>query len=171
MTEEETKLHYITPAILQNWNINNIRMEYKTPSKKSCDYALFYNNKLLAIVEAKNINCSVDKGLEQAINYCYELKCPFAYSTNGKQFLEYNLFTQKTRILNMYEFPTPENIRYMANKTYNPIIFNQWNYGYSSIYQNHTTNFNHKRKYNIFLDIFMIIITGGLWLIWMLVRP
>lgn len=44
-------------TILQYWNINNIRMEYKTPSKKSCDYALFYNNKLLAIVEAKNINC------------------------------------------------------------------------------------------------------------------
>ena len=29
----------------------------------------------------------------------------------------------------------------------------------------------HKKKYNLFLDIILIIFTGGLWFLWMLVRP
>jgi len=28
-----------------------------------------------------------------------------------------------------------------------------------------------KRKYSLLFDIFMICITGGLWIIWMLIRP
>ena len=29
----------------------------------------------------------------------------------------------------------------------------------------------HKKKYNLLIDILLIICTGGLWLIWMLIRP
>ncbi len=28
-----------------------------------------------------------------------------------------------------------------------------------------------RRKYSILFDIFMIFITGGLWIIWMIIRP
>ena len=28
-----------------------------------------------------------------------------------------------------------------------------------------------KKKYNIFVDLLLIFITGGLWIIWMIVRP
>ena len=36
---------------------------------------------------------------------------------------------------------------------------------------NNNVNIRVRRKYNIILDLFMICITGGLWLIWMLIRP
>ena len=28
-----------------------------------------------------------------------------------------------------------------------------------------------KRKHSILFDLFMIVITGGLWIIWMIIRP
>ena len=28
-----------------------------------------------------------------------------------------------------------------------------------------------KKKYNIFVDLLLIFITGGLWIIWMIIRP
>ncbi len=36
---------------------------------------------------------------------------------------------------------------------------------------NSTSNVRVKRNYNGFLDFFMICITGGLWIIWMIIRP
>lgn len=28
-----------------------------------------------------------------------------------------------------------------------------------------------KKKYNIFIDLLLILFTGGLWIIWMIIRP
>ena len=36
---------------------------------------------------------------------------------------------------------------------------------------NSNVNIRVRRKYNIIFDLFMICITSGLWLIWMLIRP
>ena len=41
----------------------------------------------------------------------------------------------------------------------------------SAINNNSNVNIKVRRKYNIIFDLFMICITSGLWLIWMLIRP
>lgn len=51
-----------------------------------------------------------------------------------------------------------------------PIIINN---GSSSVYSSETdgTGGCVKRSYSLLFDIFMIGITGGVWIIWMLLRP
>ena len=99
MTEEDIKLHYITPAITAKWNKDLITMETRiTDGKinlrgnlvvrekpKKADYVLYLNSSQpIAIVEAKDNNHSVSFGLQQAITYAGMLDVPFAYSSNGE---------------------------------------------------------------------------------------
>ena len=104
MTEEEIKLNYITPAILEKWSKTSIRMEYYFKSgritidgKKAvrgeankADYLLYYgdmsNNFPIAIVEAKDNNHSPFGGLPQAIKYAIAMDVPFAFASNGDSF-------------------------------------------------------------------------------------
>ena len=82
MTEEDIKLHYITPAITAKWSRNLITMETKiTDGKinlkgnlvvrekpKKADYVLYLGaDQPIAIVEAKDNNHTVSFGLQQAI--------------------------------------------------------------------------------------------------------
>jgi type I restriction enzyme R subunit len=87
LSEEDIKLRYITPAIIQNgWSVNDITMETKvklTDGKinlrgnlvargkaKYADYVLYYNRATpIAIVEAKDANHSVSHGMQQAKEY------------------------------------------------------------------------------------------------------
>lgn len=115
MTEEDTKLKYITPSILKEWNINNIKMEYKTPNNKFVDYALFIDNKLITIIEAKSYNYDDEFGLQQAIEYAKELNICFVYSSSGHKFIEYNLITKEKRILSLSTFPSPIDLSLMCD--------------------------------------------------------
>lgn len=56
-----------------------------------------------------------------------------------------------------------------SNKPDNIIINNST----SSSSSSSATNINARRrkKYSVLFDLFMIFITGGLWIIWMIVRP
>jgi len=140
LTEEETKLRYITPALEKSgWDKdkNEIRMEHRISDgmvcvtkqgitrgeRKRVDYLLSYplspNHHLkLAIIEAKAYHKPLQEGLAQAINYAKDLDVKFAYSSNGKGFLEYDFFTGKTTELN--EFPTKEELyaRYIKGKDF-----------------------------------------------------
>jgi type I restriction enzyme R subunit len=87
LSEEDIKLRYITPAIIQNgWSVNDITMETKvklTDGKINLrgnlvargkamyvDYVLYYNRATpIAIVEAKDANHSVSHGIQQAKEY------------------------------------------------------------------------------------------------------
>ncbi len=87
LSEEDIKLRYITPSILQKgWSAEDIAMETKvklTDGKinlrgnlvargkaKFADYMLYYNRATpIAIVEAKDANHSVSFGMQQA-DYC-----------------------------------------------------------------------------------------------------
>lgn len=134
MSEEDIKLRYITPAILnKDWAFEDISMEMRvklTDGKinlkgnlvarskpKYADYVLYYNRATpIAIVEAKDAKHSVSFGLQQAKEYAKMMDVPFAYSSNGLGFQEYDFLTGEERALGMDEFPTKEELytRYFA---------------------------------------------------------
>ena len=125
MTEEDIKLQYITPAIQSKWGLDRITMETRITDgrvnikgnlvarekPKKADYVLYLNKyKPIAIVEAKDNNHSVSYGLQQAKLYALMLDVPFAYSSNGDGFQEYDFLTGKERTLALDEFPTVEQL-------------------------------------------------------------
>ena len=128
LSEEDIKLRYITPAILnKGWSVTDITMETKvklTDGKinlrgnlmargkaKFADYMLYYNRATpIAIVEAKDANHSVSYGMQQAKEYASMMDIPFAFSSNGFGFQEYDFLTGKERSFSMDEFPTREEL-------------------------------------------------------------
>jgi len=89
---------------------------------KRADYILYYRSNLpLAVIEAKDVNCSLDAGLPQAVNYGEMLDVPFVYSSNGKGFIEHDRTASSGKIqreLSIDEFPSPQDLyeRYRAWK-------------------------------------------------------
>ncbi len=121
LSEEDTKRLYITPALESIWDKNLIRMEYsftagrivvrgsmkKRKQGKKADYLLHTaENYPIAVVEAKSSSHAPADGIQQAIDYATILDIKFAYSTNGRQFVEHDLITGKQRTLSMDAFPT-----------------------------------------------------------------
>lgn len=135
MTEEDIKLNYITPALnAAGWeNGVNITMETKITdgrislkgnvayreSAKKADYILYLNKyHPIAIVEAKDNKHSISHGLQQAKEYAEMMDVPFAYSSNGDGFQEYDFLTGAERTLPMDGFPTVDALvaRYKAER-------------------------------------------------------
>lgn len=125
MTEEDIKLQFITPAITSKWNREKITMETRiTDGKinlkgnlsfretpKRADYILYLSsNTPIAIVEAKDHTHAVSHGIQQAITYAKMLDVPFAYSSNGDGFAEYDFLTGQQREFGMDEFPTEQEL-------------------------------------------------------------
>ena len=126
MTEEDIKLHYITPAITAKWSADLITMETKiTDGKinlkgnlvvrekpKKADYVLYLGpNQPIAIVEAKDNNHTVSFGIQQAITYAHMLDVPFAYSSNGDAFYEHDFLTGEEKQIQLDQFPSPEELK------------------------------------------------------------
>ena len=134
LSEEDVRNMYITPALTKKWSLEKqIRSEvYFTAGRvivrgnmsarkkgEKANYILYYNSsKPIAVVEAKKNTLSVGAGMQQAMNYAKILDIPFAYSTNGKAFLEHDFLTGKEREISMDEFPSPEELwnRYKIGK-------------------------------------------------------
>lgn len=128
LSEEDIKLRYITPSIVdKGWSVDNITMETKvklTDGKinlrgnlvsrgkaKYADYVLYYNRATpIAIVEAKDANHTVAHGLQQAKEYAQMMDVPFAFSSNGMGYQEYDFLTGKERSFSMDQFPTKEKL-------------------------------------------------------------
>lgn len=128
MSEEDIKLKFITPQIMaKGWSFDDISMEAKvklTDGKmnlqgnlvvrskpKYADYMLYYNKATpIAVVEAKDAKHTISYGLQQAKAYAEMMKIPFAYSSNGQGFQEYDSLTGQERSLSMDEFPTKEEL-------------------------------------------------------------
>lgn len=127
MSEEDIKLNYITPALLiKGWQ-DKITMEtavrftdgkvnlrgnlVNREAAKKADYILYINrNNPIAIVEAKDNNHSISYGMQQAKEYAKMLDVPFAYSSNGDGFEEFDFITGVERELSLDNFPTPEEL-------------------------------------------------------------
>ena len=134
LSEEDIKLRYITPAITdKGWAVTDITMETRvklTDGKinlrgnlvsrgkaKYADYMLYYNRATpIAIVEAKDANHSVSFGMQQAKEYAAMMDIPFAFSSNGFGFQEFDFLTGQERALPMDAFPTKDELyaRYLA---------------------------------------------------------
>lgn len=128
MSEEDIKLKFITPSIMdKGWGYDNISMEkmvkftdgkinlrgnlFSRSKAKYADYMLYYNKATpIAIVEAKDATHSISYGMQQAKEYAMMMNIPFAYSSNGQGFQEYDFLTGKERTLAMDEFPTKEEL-------------------------------------------------------------
>lgn len=121
MTEEDIKLQFITPALTSRWPRDKITMETKiTDGKillrrhlvtrqeaKKVDYLLYLDREHpIAVVEAKDNRHSVSYGIQQAKLYAEMLDLPFAYSSNGDGFTEYDYLTGLERDLPLDGFPT-----------------------------------------------------------------
>ena len=128
MSEEDIKLKVITPSIMdKGWGYDSISMErmvkftdgkinlrgnlFSRSKAKYADYMLYYNKATpIAIVEAKDATHSISYGMQQAKEYAMMMNIPFAYSSNGQGFQEYDFLTGKERTLAMDEFPTKEEL-------------------------------------------------------------
>ncbi len=124
MSEEDIKLHYITPVIQSGWK-NHITMETRITDgrinisgnvvarskPKFADYILYLNDgKPIAVVEAKDNNHSVSHGLQQAMTYAQMMDLPFAYSSNGDAFYEHDFLTGQEQQIALEQFPTKEEL-------------------------------------------------------------
>ncbi len=126
LSEEDTKRLYITPSIEKEWDKHSIKMEEaftkgriivrgtlkRRQEGKRADYLLFtQENYPIAVVEAKSWSHMPSDGIQQAIDYAEILDIPFAYSTNGREYVEHDLTTGIQRTFGMDEFPTPLALR------------------------------------------------------------
>lgn len=128
-SEEETKLRYITPALLKaGWSSHKMLMEYSlrkdrfkivpgqnmttkvAPTMRNRpDYLLCKSvNFPIAVVEAKGTEKTAADGIDQAKAYAEILDIPFAYSSAGEKFIEYDYTTGKQTELTMDAFPSPD---------------------------------------------------------------
>lgn len=132
LSEEDIKSRYIQPALEdKGWDKFHMRLEYaytagqiimqgsmKHRKKgKRVDYLLYTeDNYPIAVVEAKDCKHAPSDGIQQAIDYAIDLDLPFAYSSNGSQFVERDLKTGAERTFGMDEFPTPLMLRERYHK-------------------------------------------------------
>lgn len=128
MTEEDIKLRFITPSITKaQWSFSDITMETQvmfTDGKislqgncphrekpKKADYLLYMSPwNPIAVVEAKDNTHLPSYGLQQAKEYARMLDVPFAYSSNGDSFVEFDFLTGRERNLSLEAFPTKEEL-------------------------------------------------------------
>lgn len=127
LSEEDIKSRFIQPALEdKGWDKYHMRLEYaytagriivqgslKHRKKgKRCDYILYVDeNYPIAVVEAKDRAHNPDDGIQQAIDYATDLQLPFAYASNGGQFVEYDMRNGTQRTFGMDEFPTPAELK------------------------------------------------------------
>ena len=123
LSEEDIKSRYIQPALEdKGWDKFHMRLEYPYTAGqivvqgsmrhrkkgKRVDYLLFTEENFpIAVVEAKDRKHAPADGIQQAIRYAKDLDLPFAYSSNGEEFVEHDMKTGEEVHLKMDDFPTP----------------------------------------------------------------
>ena len=127
LSEEDIKSRYIQPALEdKGWDKYHMRLEFTYTAGqivvqgslkhrkrgKLVDYLLYTeDNYPIAVVEAKDRKHAPADGIQQAIDYAHDLDLPFAYASNGEQFVEHDMNTGEERTFDMGDFPTPLALR------------------------------------------------------------
>src|SRR5258708_256206 len=142
LSERDICTKFITPAVKQaGWDeMLQIREEVGftkgriivrgklvTRGKaKRADYVLYYKPNIpIAIIEAKDNNCSVGDGMQQALDYSVTLNIAFVFSSNGDGFVFHDRTGQgpeKEASLPLDAFPPPGQLwaKYCAWKGLSP---------------------------------------------------
>lgn len=92
-----------------------VRGKLHTRAKnKRADYVLYYKPNLpIAVIEAKDNNQTVGSGLQQGLGYAALIQVPFAFSSNGDEFLFHNSLAKDGKVereIALDEFPSPEEL-------------------------------------------------------------
>src|SRR5205809_5458358 len=130
LSERDICTKFITPSLRQaGWDeITQLREEVSftkgriivrgklvTRGKaKRADYILYYKPNIpLAVIEAKDNNCSIGDGMQQALGYAETMQIQFVFSSNGNGFV----FQDRTAVsgtieqnLQLHEFPPPATL-------------------------------------------------------------
>jgi type I restriction enzyme R subunit len=105
LSERDICTKFITPSVVKaGWDLQSqireevfftrgriiVRGKLVTRGKaQHADYILYYKPNIpIALIEAKDNNCPVGGGMQQAIEYAATLDIPFVFSSNGDAFLE-----------------------------------------------------------------------------------
>ena len=130
LSERDICTKFITPALRQaGWDeLTQLREEVSftkgriivrgklvTRGKaKRADYILYYKPNIpLAVIEAKDNECSVGDGIQQALGYAETLQIPFVFSSNGDGFVFHDRTATGGAIesnLQLHEFPSPATL-------------------------------------------------------------
>src|SRR5436190_6730277 len=130
LSERDICTKFITPAVKRaGWDVLAqireevgftkgriiVRGKLVTRGKaKRADYILYYKPNIpLAIVEAKDNNCSVGSAIQQGLDYAETLKIPFVFSSNGDGFVFHDrtgLGAEKEVDLALDAFPSPAEL-------------------------------------------------------------
>ncbi len=123
MNEAETRAELIDPALkAAGWGVVNgsfIKREYQITQGRLqgagqktkpeiADYVLVYQNRKLAVIEAKSAALHYTEGLAQAKAYAAKLETRFTYTTNGKQIYAVDMHTGKEA--DVASYPTPDEL-------------------------------------------------------------
>lgn len=114
LSEADTRAKLIDPALHGcGWSEELIRREVQITNGRSflvgsethrreplfADYVLGPPTRPVAVVEAKDETHGAASGLQQAKAYAEKLDLPFAYSSNGKAFVEFDYLGNTERTL------------------------------------------------------------------------
>ncbi|NDD67284.1 DEAD/DEAH box helicase [bacterium] len=123
MNEADTRAELIDPKLKQaGWGVvpaSRVQREYPINAgeirsggiragQMKADYVLVYQNRKLAVVEAKSVDVEVGEGVAQAKRYASKLALAYTYATNGKEIYEICLTTGEERLVD--SFPTPDEL-------------------------------------------------------------
>lgn len=123
LSEADTRAKFIDPALKRaGWHEDLIRREVQVTQGRLylvgneahrrqaqiADYVLYVDNVPLAVIEAKDESHHPGSGLQQAKKYAEMLDVRFAYSSNGREFVEFNYLTNTEKILPLAAFPSPD---------------------------------------------------------------
>ncbi len=123
MNEAETRAELIDPQLKKaGWGVvENSRIlrerritdgRIQAGGKRSkpliADYILQYNNRNIAVVEAKSDDLDVSEGVMQAKEYAKKLSINYTYSANGKEIYEISTLSAKEGKID--NFPSPDEL-------------------------------------------------------------
>ena len=141
MNEAETRAELIDPQLrASGWGVVEgskiLRERHITKGKIQAggrakpliaDYILVYQNRQVAVIEAKSDQHPVGEGVGQAKNYAQKLNLNFAYAANGKEIYEIDMQGGEGTVP---KFPTPAEL---WQKAFAATPRNDWNNAFDRI--------------------------------------